>query len=169
MASTESDRLQPSLLDRLTDDARERKEESRDGRVLSMRRIRQCVIRDIETLFNCPAPSEDQEYADFPEVANSVVNYGIPGLAGTYASNLDLDVLERRVRQAIWDFEPRLSRSSVKVRAHGDTDEFGVTALAFSIDAELWSYPQPERISLIAKVAHESGRVMVRERSGRGD
>jgi type VI secretion system protein ImpF len=155
-------------LDRLTDDARERKQESRDGRVLSMRRIRQCVIRDLETLFNCPAPSENRQYEDYPEVSTSVLNFGIPGLAGTYASNLDLNVLERRVRQAIWDFEPRLARSSVKVRAHGDTDEFGVTALAFSIDAELWSYPQPERISLMARVAHESGRVVVREQSGRG-
>lgn len=166
---TARDRLQPSLLDRLTDDARQRKEESRDSRVLSMRRLRQCVIRDLETLFNCVAPSSDQRYDDFPLVATSVLNYGIPGLAGCWASGLDIPVLERRLRQAIWDFEPRLKRSSVKVRAAADEDKRGVQEMIFIIEGELWSYPQPEQVTLSARVALETGQVVVRELSGQRD
>jgi type VI secretion system protein ImpF len=154
-------------LDRLTDDARQRKEESRDGRVLSMRRLRQCVIRDLETLFNCPAPSSDQRYDDYPLVSTSVLNYGIPGLAGCWASGLDIPVLERRIRQAIWDFEPRLKRSSVKVHAEVDEDKNGLQEMIFVIDAEIWSYPQPEQLTLSAGVALESGQVVIRELSGR--
>ena len=164
---TARDRLQPSLLDRLTDDARQRKEESHGGRVLSMRRLRQCVIRDLETLFNCPAPSSDQHYDDYPLVSTSVLNYGTPGLAGCWASGLDIPVLERRIRQAIWDFEPRLKRSSVRVRAEVDQDNHGLQEMVFVIEAEIWSYPQSEQVTLSARVALETGQVVVRELSGR--
>ncbi len=165
---TARDRLQPSLLDRLTDDARDRKGESRDTRVLSMRRLRQCVIRDLESLFNCAAPGEEPNFDDYPRIRRSVLNYGVPGFAGCYASELDIPALERRIRQAIRDFEPRLLPSSVKVRAEVDKDRVGVHTMMFVIEAEIWSYPEPERLTLGAKVAFETGQVVVRELSGRG-
>ena len=44
---TPSERLQPCLLDRLTDDHPEEVKESRDQRVVSMRRYREAVLRDL--------------------------------------------------------------------------------------------------------------------------
>ena len=38
---TQQERLQPCLLDRLTDDAPEKTQESRDQRVVSLRRLRE--------------------------------------------------------------------------------------------------------------------------------
>ena len=49
---TPQERLQPSLLDRLTDSAPDTKRESRDRRVLSMRRLRSAVLRDLAWLLN---------------------------------------------------------------------------------------------------------------------
>ena len=49
---TQTEHLQPSLLDRLTDDEPEEKAESRDQRVLSFQALKQCVIRDLEWLLN---------------------------------------------------------------------------------------------------------------------
>ena len=46
------DRLQPALLDRLTDDEPDKKLEPREARVLSKRRLRQSVLRDLAWLFN---------------------------------------------------------------------------------------------------------------------
>ena len=46
------ERLQPSLLDRLTDDEPDEQEESRDRRVLSMSQLRQSVLRDVGWLLN---------------------------------------------------------------------------------------------------------------------
>ncbi len=83
------------------------------------------------------------------------------------ASGLDIPVLERRIRQAIWDFEPRLKRSSVKVRAEVDQDNHGLQEMVFVIEAEIWSYPQSEQVTLSARVALETGQVVVRELSGR--
>ena len=41
------DRLQPALLDRLTDDEPEKKQEPRESRVLSKKQLRQSVLRDL--------------------------------------------------------------------------------------------------------------------------
>ena len=49
------ERLQPCLLDRLTDDEPEVTREGRDQHVVSMRKYRNAVLRDIEVLFNSRA------------------------------------------------------------------------------------------------------------------
>ena len=49
------ERLQPSLLDRLTDDAPEAREESRDKRVLWLSQLRQSVLRDVASARGNPA------------------------------------------------------------------------------------------------------------------
>ena len=49
---TQKERLQPSLLDRLTDDEPPTQQESREKRVLSMHKLRLFVLRDISWLLN---------------------------------------------------------------------------------------------------------------------
>jgi type VI secretion system protein ImpF len=49
---TPKDRLQPSLLDRLTDEEPDQPQESREKRVLSLNRLRESVLRDLAWLFN---------------------------------------------------------------------------------------------------------------------
>ncbi|MFN5622686.1 MAG: type VI secretion system baseplate subunit TssE, partial [Planctomyces sp.] len=44
---TTQDRLQPSLLDRLIDHEPQQTQESRDKRVLSLKKLREAVVRDI--------------------------------------------------------------------------------------------------------------------------
>ena len=54
------ERLQPCLLDRLTDDEPEKSTESRDRRVFSLRQLRQAVLRDLSWLLNTPARGVDE-------------------------------------------------------------------------------------------------------------
>ena len=49
------EKLQPCLLDRLTDDDPKNSLESRDRRVISLQRYRQGVLRDLQWLFNASA------------------------------------------------------------------------------------------------------------------
>src|SRR5262245_48440444 len=107
------ERLQPSLLDRLTDDERDKQEESTDKRVLTLAQLRESVRRDLGLLFNSVRLAAQQDLDRFPEIARSVVNFGLPDLSGRTASGIDVPQLEQLIRQAIWDFEPRLLRSSV--------------------------------------------------------
>jgi len=164
---TTKEKLQPSLLDRLTDDDPKNKQESRDRRVLSMRRLRQCVLRDLEWLLNSGNLAATEDLDDYPLVAGSVLNYGIPELAGCYASNLDLVEMERAVRQAILDFEPRILRKTVKVRVVASEDEMNVNALTFEIEGELWAQPVPEKLLLKTEFDLETGAVTVVEEAGK--
>ena len=165
---TTKEKLQPSLLDRLTDDDPKQRQESRDRRVLSMRRLRQCVLRDLEWLLNTGNLEATEDLEDYPLVAGSVLNYGMPEFAGCFASNLDLVGMERAVRQAILDFEPRILRKTVKVRAIVSEGEMNVNALTFEIEGELWAQPLPEKLLLKTEIDLETGAVTVAEESGKG-
>jgi type VI secretion system protein ImpF len=125
---TPSERLQPSLLDRLTDDEPAHSQEARNRRVLSIQRLRECVLRDIAWLLNTTNLARRDLSQTHPHVARSVVNYGLPDLAGMTASTVDIGELEALVRQAIWDFEPRILRHTLRVRAHTGEDEMNHNA-----------------------------------------
>lgn len=160
---TTKERLQPSLLDRLTDDEPDRRQESMDKRVLSPHRLRESVRRDLTWLFNTPNLSALQDLSAYPEVERSSINFGIPELAGKPASNIDAAVLVRAVRRAILDFEPRLLRNSVKVQILADPDQHNVNAMCLTIEADLWSQPLPLRLYLRTELNLEDGEATVTE------
>jgi len=151
--------LQPSLLDRLADDEPEKKEESRDKRILSFSKLKQSVMRDLEWLLNAGCLETTQDLSDYPQVKKSVLNYGLPDLSGTTASNVDSTTLERLLRQAIVNFEPRILADSLKVRV---TDRDKHNNIIFEIDGELWSQPTPERLYLKTILDLELGSVEVK-------
>jgi type VI secretion system protein ImpF len=158
---TQKERLQPSLLDRLTDNEPEQQQESRDKRILSPSRLRESVRRDLTWLFNTPNLNTVTDLEPFPLVAQSVVNYGMPSLAGRTTSGIDVGEMERLLRQAIWSFEPRLIRSSIKVRLVADVDQMSHNALSFYIEAELWAQPIPLRLFLKTEIDLEAGAANV--------
>jgi type VI secretion system protein ImpF len=164
---TPKERLQPSLLDRLTDDDPERVTESRDARVLSPARLRECVRRDLAWLFNATHLQTLQSLEDYPLVAHSVLNYGIPDLAGRTAASLATTELEQMIRQAILDFEPRLDRNSVRVRLILDAQKMSHNALTFEVEAELWAQPLPLHLFLRTAVDLEGGSVEVTDQGGK--
>jgi len=161
---THKERLQPSLLDRLTDEEPDQAQEPRSRRVLSPSRLRECVRRDLGFLFNttnlaCVRP----EVEDYPLVAQSVLNYGLPDLAGHTASSVDVPALERLLRSAIWEFEPRLLRSSVEVKLAVHEEEMSNNAMTFTVEANLWAQPMPLRLFLKTAIDLETGEVEVAE------
>ena len=157
------ERLQPSLLDRLTDDEPEKKVESRDRRVLSLRRLRECVLRDLSWLLNADNLAQTEDLEDFPLVASSTLNYGTRELAGATLSRGVVAGFEREVRQAILDFEPRILRETLQVRAITGEDDVERRALSFEIEGELWAEPVPLRMLLKTDVDMESGEATVSE------
>jgi type VI secretion system protein ImpF len=74
------DRLQPALLDRLTDEApQERRVESDERRVMTKGQLREAVLRDLRWLFNAVQPLS-RDIARHPRLAGSVLNFGLPPL-----------------------------------------------------------------------------------------
>ena len=163
---TQKERLQPSLLDRLTDDAPGQQVESRDKRVLSPARLRECVRRDLTWLLNTTHLAAVQPLRDYPTVASSVLNYGMQELTGLSVSSMDVHALERTLTQVIANYEPRLLRSSVRVRLIVDKDKMAHNAVIFDIEAELWAQPLPLRLFLRTEIDLDSGSVAVVEGGG---
>ncbi|NWA02530.1 type VI secretion system baseplate subunit TssE [Pseudomonas gingeri] len=159
---TSKERLQPSLLDRLTDEDTQATQESRDKRVLSMRGLRKAVLRDLGWLLNSTSLGSFRDLAGHPLTAQSALNFGLPDLSGKTAAGLDREELGRRIRQAIWDFEPRILRDSVRVEAIASA---GAAAspnqVTFEIHGELWGQPLPERLYLKTELDLEAGEVKV--------
>ena len=160
------DRLQPSLLDRLTDDDPQSKLESRETRVLSMRQYRQAVMRDLAWLLNTGSHhSRFDHLEDFPFVQRSVFNFGIPDFTGGTYSTVDPYEMERAILRAIRDFEPRIIGRTLSISANVDTEELGPTALTFAIEGDLWAQPFPEAMYIQTELDLETGQCNVESRA----
>lgn len=153
------ERLQPSLLDRLSDDEPYKRVESRDQRVLSFQRLKRSVVRDIEWLLNTGCLESTLDLRDYHQVRRSVLNYGVPDLTGTTASNVDAATLERMLRKRILNFEPRLLPMSLRVRV---TNKGEQNTVIIEIEGELWSQPLPERLYLKTILDLELGNFEVK-------
>ncbi|CAG0985229.1 hypothetical protein ANRL3_02407 [Anaerolineae bacterium] len=162
---TSQERLQPSLLDRLTDDEPRAKQESREQRVLSVRRLRQSVLRDMAWLLNAVSLESVQDLENYPEAKDSVVNFGIPDLSGHNLSPSDIPEIEKRIRRAILDFEPRILPNTLKIKVI-TSDQFNHNAMNFDIEGDLWMQPLPLRLYLKTQVDLETGSVEITDKMG---
>lgn len=160
---TPQERLQPSLLDRLTDDEPDRKVESREQRVLSVQRLKAALLRDLAWLLNTGHLETVQDLDDYPEVKRSVLNYGIPDLPGLTIAGADTAAIEKAVRDAVARFEPRIAPNSLRVAIEAGQSAAGRSALVFRIEGELWAKPAPQALYLKTEVDLETGSVTVSE------
>jgi type VI secretion system protein ImpF len=156
-------RLQPALLDRLTDDHPDERKEAESHRVMSKAQLRQAVLRDLAALFNSTQPLGDRA-APYPMLAESVLNFGLPPLSGQLASRLDVSVLEQTIRDAIVRFEPRILASTLRVQAQESSSVLEThNVIEFEIRGHLWSQPVPIEILLRTQLDLEAGQVEVRD------
>jgi type VI secretion system protein ImpF len=129
--------------------------------MLSMRRLRECVLRDLGWLFNSLNLDSTQDLASVPHVAASVLNFGLPSFAGRMTSSIDPIESAERLRRAVELFEPRLSSVRVKPEPHAEDDNDGT--LEFTIDAQLWGHPSPQQLELHTKIDTMTGDIAVTE------
>ena len=158
---TPQDRLQPALLDRLTDDEPDKKSETRDRRVMNKSRLRQAVLRDLAWLFNATRIESEVDFSTAPLARRSVLNYGLPCLSGGLASSVDVTDLERAVRQSILDFEPRILPHTLQVRALSSVDEVEHNIIGIEIRGQLWAQPLATELLLHTEIDLETGKVKI--------
>jgi len=162
---TPKERLQPSLLDRLTDDEPHTQQESREKRVLSMYKLRQSVLRDVSWLLNTDSFESVVDLTNYPEVAKSVLNYGIKDLAGRTVAGASLFEIEKGLKQAINTFEPRILPNTLSIQVLS-SEEMSQQALSFDIEASLWAQPLPLHLYLRTEINKITGDVNLRDMDG---
>jgi type VI secretion system protein ImpF len=161
------DRLQPSLLDRLTDNAPDSRTEAPDQVAMTRTRLRRAVLRDLAWLFNSIHFEAEQSLASHPHARSSTVNYGIPALSGTKLTEIDFSQFDQALTDAIVNFEPRLLADTVQVRSMTTEDQLAhQNMLGFEVRAKLWAMPYPLELLLRSNLDLESGLVVLQEHSG---
>jgi type VI secretion system protein ImpF len=153
------EKLQPCLLDRLTDDEPNKPQESRAQRVVSLQRYRQGVLRDLVWLFNASAHLSHEGDAsfsldDYPEASRSVINFGIRHLFGLVTPSMR--ELEKEVAEALCIFEPRIMRNTLKIRSQIEGN-----LVVLDVDGDLWANPLPEQLHIKTLLDIETGHCSV--------
>lgn len=152
------ERLQPSLLDRLTDDAPTEKQETRANRAIDISRLREIIKRDLAWLLNTNSIESSLDTKRFPNVARSVLNYGVREVAGEYSTSERAEMIRKSILKAISLHEPRIISGSCAVELRTEENK-GETQIAFDIHADMWAQPVPLELYLRSKVDVTSGEV----------
>ena len=155
---TPFEKLQPCLLDRLTDDEPNKQQESRMKRVLSLPRYRQAVLRDLAWLLNTYANAEQERLDEFEEVPSSVLNYGVQNGAGMTASSVSADEMRYRLTEAIQRFEPRIIANTISITIDVNPEEMTRRSVRFEIRGDLWAQPLPESLFIATELDLETGK-----------
>jgi type VI secretion system protein ImpF len=161
MAETgQFERLQPSLLDRLTDDAPGNSRETREDRVIDIRRLRDIVQRDLSWLLNTYNNDIIIDAERYPHAAKSVLKFGVEDITGDFSTGERAETLRRSIRDAIETFEPRIRPGSIEVELRAG-DAARQTVVAFDIRADMWAEPIPLELYLRSEVDLTTGDIRV--------
>ena len=158
---TPQERLQPALLDRLTDDEPDKTQELREHRVMSKGAFARPCCATWRGSSTAPGSSAATAWR-ISHARRSVINFGLPAHAGETASTLEIEDIERDIKNAIIDFEPRILPESLVVKALvelGDLDRHNV--IAVQIHGQLWAQPVPLELLVRTEIDLETGKVQI--------
>lgn len=124
----------------------------------SVRLLKAGLKRDLEWLLNTRRNPDEAKEA-YPELKNSLFNYGLPDLTHySISSARDMNRLAWLLEGCIGAFEPRLE--GIKVLMEPLTE--GSRMLRFSIEGMLRMDPAPERVSFDTVLELTSGTYQVK-------
>lgn len=83
--------------------------------------LRATLLRELGWLLNTTNLGAVQDLSGTPEVASSVLNYGLGGLSGTLLTRETVRTRAREMREAIVRYEPRVDRASLEVEAETES------------------------------------------------
>jgi type VI secretion system protein ImpF len=155
---TITERLQPSLLDRLTDNTPGDATEARDDRVIDIRRLRDIIRRDLSWLLNTNNAETMIDTDRYPHAARSVLNYGVREVSGDYSSQERALRMRASIHRAIEAFEPRIRAGTLSVMLRTEKKQ-SQTVVVFDIRADMWAQPLPMELYLRSEVDVTTGRV----------
>lgn len=153
-----AERLQPSLLDRLTDDAPSEKQENRNHRAIDISRLREIIKRDLAWLLNTNNIENMLDAKRYPNVTRSVLNFGVSEVAGEYSTSVRAELIRKSIHRAISLHEPRIIAGSASVELRSEESK-GEMQISFDIHADMWAQPIPLELFLRSKVDVTSGEV----------
>ncbi|MEM7440309.1 MAG: type VI secretion system baseplate subunit TssE [Pseudomonadota bacterium] len=157
---SDRERLQPSLLDRLTDNSPGTKKDSASERYIDVRRLRDIILRDLAWLLNTSNNEDLIPAEEYPYASKSTLNYGISDIAGRKVALTDAAKLESAIQDAVYALEPRIIPGTLDVRTAGD-GESNQAQILMDIRGELWATPVPLELHLRTKLNVTDGEIEI--------
>jgi type VI secretion system protein ImpF len=172
-------RINPTLFDKLVadlelDGVREPQEASLELSRASLRfytvprierfneaALRATVLRELNWILNTTHLAAVQPLEAAPQVASSVVNYGIGDMAGKLLQRRAIQSRAREIRDAIWRYEPRIEPRGLDVEA--TTTPERPNAVTFLIRGDVTSAVNALPVEFKTDVEIDTGTASVRE------
>jgi type VI secretion system protein ImpF len=123
--------------------------------------LRATVRRELAWLLNTTNFESAHDLSAYPQVRTSVLNYGVPDLAGKAMSNPNVLRRAQQIRNAIVAFEPRIEPRSLEVEVSSQIERDN--SLTFVIHADVTSAVRAIPIELRTDLEVDTASVTVRE------
>ena len=157
-----SNRLTPSLLDRLTDQQPQQKHDPVTSVGVGKREYRASVLRDISWLLNTTNSDTAIDFTNLTQVKKSVLNFGVIALSGQYLVDDDRTLIAQSISQTLLSYEPRILPTSLQVKALPMNDCCAArNQLSLEIKGQLWAAPYPIEFLLRSHIDLEIGLVQL--------
>lgn len=123
--------------------------------------LRVTVRREIAWLLNTVQLGAVTDLSDYPQVATSVLNYGVPDLAGKSLSRRVILQRAREIRDALRAFEPRIDEKTLMVEPTelGERDN----AVTYVIHGDVRSAVHALPVKFRTDVENDTAAVHVRD------
>lgn len=123
--------------------------------------LRATVLRELSWLLNTISLASTEDISSAPNVATSVLNYGLGDLTGSLLTRPGMQARAREMREAIARFEPRVARGSLEVEV--DPGRSRASSVGFVIRGDLLSAVEALPVEFRTDVEIETGAVAFRE------
>ncbi|MDE8653700.1 type VI secretion system baseplate subunit TssE [Novosphingobium album (ex Liu et al. 2023)] len=123
--------------------------------------LRSTVRRELAWLLNTTNLESLVDLEPYPQVRTSVVNYGVPDMAGKALNNRLVLQRARDIRNAIQAFEPRIEKVSLDVRRSEQAER--PNAITYLIRADVRSAVRAIPVKFRTDLEIDTAAVTVRE------
>lgn len=159
--------LLPTLFDRLFDDAPRRQGELATEYTVDKKRMLEIVQRDLAFLLNTSSAEPSINRDAYPLVASSVVNYGLPPLAGEHMASKKWTEIESIIKRTIIDYEPRILENSLEILPAKPSDKHVnkvvYNMMSFIIRGQIYLEPYPLEFTVQSALDIESNRFLMQK------
>lgn len=121
--------------------------------------LRSTVLRELNWLLNTTNFHAVQDLTEVPEVATSVLNFGLGDLSGKLLHRQGVESRAREMRHAVQNFEPRVARVSVTVEPESAPDRSNV--ISFTIRGDISQALDAMNMEVRTEVEVDTGAVAV--------
>lgn len=123
--------------------------------------LRATVRREIAWLLNTINLAAAIDLSAYPQVQTSVLNYGVPDMAGKPLTHRAVMQRAKEIRSAILNFEPRIGAQALRVEPTGSVER--ENSITFVIRGDVTSAVNAMPIQLKTDIETDSAAVTVRD------